>query len=231
MKLISLKYKAVRSYLIKENVEAFVILFRGSHFLARAIQFFDDSYYNHVGVGFLMNCEDGDGLKTRVMVIDSNGDGVQPRFLSERITGYSDFCVIRYLKHPKELERALDIAFDRGEVGTRYDFLLLPKIAAYKIADKFRKLIGIKPKNRVIDADKKRDICSEFAKLFVSELGQDVSQILTPQDFERYRDKYRSVLIEAFPQKIWTDGTITFMINEDKETTAYRTVHEKRRLP
>ncbi|MEW6469662.1 MAG: hypothetical protein AB1458_12095 [Bacteroidota bacterium] len=193
MKTIEAKYKIVRDFLVANKVTAFVVLFRGSHLLARTIRFFDESYYNHVGVGFIMS----NATTTRVMLIDSNADGVQPRFMSERIKGYEDFSIIRYLHKNEDICHALDEALSRGEQGIKYDFLLLPKIAWYKTGDKLRRLFGLPPRNRIVEVTGKRDICSEFAKVFVKALGEETKRILTPQDFMRYRDPKTSQVITA----------------------------------
>lgn len=183
MRRIEQKYKALRAYVIQHNIRAFVIGFRGEGWLAKTIQFFDDSYINHVGIGYLV----GHGTNARVMIIDSNEDGLQPHYMSDRIKKYEDMMLF-FAQYPEEdLSRALAGVIDRGEQGVKYDFLLLPKIAWEKMRDKIRRWCGKAPRNRVIDNSAARDICSEACRYFWQLLGIDVSRILTPEDFARYR--------------------------------------------
>ena len=164
------KYNQARPYIQNGDI----ILMRGSHFLAKLIQYFDSAYYNHVGVMF-----EDDG---HFFIMDSTRKGVAPDFLSERINGYADFCILSPKRSPEEINKALGTAFDRGDIRTKYDFLMLPRIA-------IQKKLGLDVKQWG-SAD--RDICSEFARFYTNALNISCYkniQPITPQDFIRHRDK------------------------------------------
>lgn len=164
------KYQAARPYISNGDI----VLFRGKRLLAKLIQYFDDAYYNHAGVVF--------ESENHFFIIDSNRNGVEPDFLSERINGYVDFCILSPKRLSEEREKALSIAFDRGDVGTKYDFLMLPRIAIQKKLKLDLKKLG--------RGD--RDICSEFVRFYTNALNiacyKDIP-LITPQDFIRHRDK------------------------------------------
>jgi len=164
------KYQQARPYISNGDV----VLFRGKHLLAKLIQYFDDAYYNHIGVVF--------ESENHFFILDSNRKGVAPDFLSERINGYADFCILSPKRSPEEINKALDVAFDRGDVGTKYDFLLLPRIA-------IQKKFGFDIKKW---GSQDRDICSEFTRFYTNALNlkcyKDIP-LITPQDFIRHRDK------------------------------------------
>lgn len=187
---IQAKYKAFRDYVVARNLSAFIVVFHGTGWLARTIQFFCGSYFNHVGIGYV---EYHNG-HPRIYIIDSNENGLKPDFMSARISKYADFALIEQLVSVEVQSAALEVMFDRGEKGTKYDFLLLGKIAIEKARDKFRKWFGMEPRDRVIDNNPERDICSEAAKFYRSACGLDCSKILTPHDFIRFYDKDREVI-------------------------------------
>lgn len=169
MKKIEEKYQAARP-LIKNGD---LILFRGRRFLAKSIQYFDKAYYNHIGVIFQSEGHN--------MIMDSNAQGVKPDFLSDRIRGYIDFCVVSPRKTKDEIDLALETAFQKGDAGTKYDFFLLLRIAIIK-------------KTRIDFSglgSEKRHICSEFARHYTDCLDikcyKDV-KLITPQDFLRSKD-------------------------------------------
>lgn len=167
---ITEKYKRARPYIKNGDI----VLFRGKHLLAKLIQYFDSAYYNHIGVVF-----ESEG---HLMIMDSNGKGVRPDFLSERIRGYVDFCILSPKRNGEEINIALDYAFTRGDIGTKYDFFLLPRIAIIK--------------KLKIDftgfGSETRDICSEFARYYTDCLSINCYKnipLITPQDFIRSRNK------------------------------------------
>lgn len=166
---IKAKYEAARPRIKNGDL----VLFRGRRLLARTIQFFDDAYYNHIGVVF----KSGDHL----LIMDSNREGVRPDFLSNRIRKYKDFCIVSPKKPEAEVSEALQKSFSRGDIGTRYDFLLLPRIAIIKKT-------GIDFSGLGSD---RRDICSEFVRYYTDCLQikcyRDI-KLITPQDFLRHRD-------------------------------------------
>ena len=163
------KYEAARPSIKNGDI----ILFRGHRFLAKAIQYFDKAYYNHVGVVFQSEGHN--------MIIDSMAHGVKPDFLSERMKGFIDFCVISPKKTPDEINAALNGAFQKGDSGTKYNFLLLLRIAIIKKT-------GIDLSGLGSD---QREICSQFANYYTDCLGIKCYKnipFITPQDFLRHRD-------------------------------------------
>lgn len=163
------KYQLYRS----EFKDGDIVLFRGQKLLAKTIQYFDNSYFNHVGVCFK--------FKGRIMIIDSNGNGVRPDFMSYRMKDYVDFGVIRTKYHESIISHALSKTFERGDDMTKYDFLLLPRIALIKKT-------GI---NLTKLGSDNRDICSELVKHFTNAMEMNCYRdvkLITPEDFIRYRD-------------------------------------------
>ncbi len=157
-----------------------LIAFRGDQVLAKLIQYFDDAYYNHIGIVF-----ESEG---HLMIIDSNRQGVKPDFLSERIRKYSDFCVLPPQRSEEEINNALGKAFERGDEGDKYDFLLLPRIAIVKKLN--IDITGL--------GSQKRDICSEFVRFYTDSLNINCYKnipLITPQDFIRYRNNQEVSLL------------------------------------
>ena len=173
---IQAKYQQARPYIKNGDI----VLMRGSHLLAQTIQYFDSAYYNHIGVIFQS--------EEHFFIMDSTRKGVAPDFLSERIKGYADFCILSPKRTPEEINAALKQVFERGDIGTKYDFLLLPRIAIYK-------KLGLDIKKWGSD---KRDICSEFTRYYTNDLNincyKDI-QFITPQDFLRHRDPQEASLL------------------------------------
>jgi hypothetical protein len=157
------KYDSLRDQLLEGDI----VLFKGSNrIMPTLISFFDDAYYTHAGVIFEAH--------QRKMIIDSNAKGVRPDFLSLRMKeGYGDFCIIRPVK-PELM--AVYRALQRGDTGTKYDFLLLLRIAIIK-------KLGI---NLTGLGSKDRDVCSEFARFYSEYYGNTFSKnLITPHDFVR----------------------------------------------
>lgn len=163
------KYQKYRS----EFKDGDIVLFRGQKLLAKTIQFFDSAYYNHVGVCY----KD----RSRIMILDSNGSGVRPDFMSYRMKGYVDFGVIRTRYSNEIINHGLNKIFERGDFMTKYDFMLLPRIALIKKTGINLSKLG----------SKNRDICSEFARHFTNAMEMNCYkdiELITPQDFVRFRD-------------------------------------------
>jgi len=148
-----------------------IMLFRGNHLLARAIQFFDSARYNHIGVVY-------ESLG-RFFIIDSNEKGVRPDFLSERCMKYEEVAILRPIgKYTANINSAIESIMALADEKIKYDFLLLPRIA---IARK----LGIDIKRL---GEENRDICSEWTRRYVQALGitcYDNGSWITPQDFIR----------------------------------------------
>lgn len=163
------KYKKARPFLKNGDI----ILFRGNFLLAKAIRFFDSAYYTHIGV--VLKVED------RFLILDSNSKGVKPDFLSERMNSYVDFCILSPIRTNAQIDISLNKALERGDHRTKYDFLLLLRIALVK-------KLGI---NLTGLGSPKRDICSEFVQFYTDCLNiicYKNDTLITPQDFIRYRN-------------------------------------------
>lgn len=157
-----------------------LVLFRGDSALSKTIQNLDNAYYNHIGLVISSN--------GRNFVLDSNAKGVEPGFLSERMNGYIDFCIIRPSGwNPALITQAAGNAIEKASSNhIRYDFQLLIDILIYRKT-------GIDPG---LNAQNK-DICSEFARRFVRFLSpvSDCyeqpnlpTKFITPWDFIVYKD-------------------------------------------
>ena len=114
METIKEKYARLRPLLLEGDI----ILFHGRSLLSRTIQFFDNCYYNHVGVIIESNGALG--------ICDANGDGVQWDRLSWRIEKYSqygDFTIIRSLSNNQEVKQQLKILLKKSDEGwIKYDY-------------------------------------------------------------------------------------------------------------
>lgn len=173
------KYKATRPYLKNGDV----ILFSGSGFLARAIQFFTKGRFNHVGIVWI--------AMNRVFVLDSNAPGVHPDFLSARVDVYKDFEIVRFRRTPDELQGALCWLMDKSQEGTgiKYNFLRLLRIAvkvSFNIDLKWLDQSG-------------HDICSQFVQVYSDRLGIGCYKnipLITPMDYDQRLD--------------WNEGKILF---------------------
>jgi hypothetical protein len=181
------KYAEARPYITAGDI----ILFRGKRLLARAIQYFDKAYYNHIGVVY--EC------CGRLMIVDSMAKGVHPEFLSTRINEYQDFCVI--IPNSSIRDRALSEAFRKADEGIKYDYWLLPRIAlSRKLRADFNK-----PSNM------SRDICSEWVRRYTnfmqikcySEYNVQIKNWITPEDFRRFaNDKEVKIFFDSAPPPI-----------------------------
>lgn len=163
------KYNSVRSSLKNGDI----ILFAGSGMVAKLIKFFDNAYYNHVGIVFEAN--------GRLFIVDSNAPGVHADFLSDRIGKYKDFGIVRLNKSPEEIEAALDTVMDKAQLGIKYNFGRLFQIAIYKkLGWDIKKLDG-----------SGKDICSQFAQQYTNAFPIKCFQadtLITPQGFIRECD-------------------------------------------
>lgn len=158
-----------------------LILFRGTGLLAKAIQYFDEAYYNHIGIVWEAN--------GRLFILDSNAAGVHPDFLSDRINEYADFCLIELTKTPEDISAKLNQIMDKGQAGIKYNFGRLFQIAIYK-------KLGWDIKR--LDGGGKRDICSQFAQQYtnlfpIACYAKD--NLITPQGFIRATDRNEAVIL------------------------------------
>ena len=171
------KYLAARPQISNGDI----VLFRGTDFIAKSIQYFDNAYYNHCGVVF----NKGD----RLFVLAAVAQGVHPDFLSLQINTFEDFAIIKPNKdffHSGQVDLSVDCALSKAEAGIKYDFDLILRIA-------FERKAGIDIKN--LGESETRDICSMFAgqryatqclaaSSYVSELNK--GGFLTPEDLVRF---------------------------------------------
>jgi hypothetical protein len=157
-----------------------VILYRGTGFLAKTIQYFDDAYYNHVGI--VWKLETGGEVEYRLLTLDMWSEGLTLKPLSFRMVGYEDFCVLRPKVSKTTIKTALNTAINEWEASDiKYDYLLLPRIALVKKTG--IDLTGL--------GSRKKFVCSEFGQEYFTNIGimsyADI-KLITPQDFLRYID-------------------------------------------
>lgn len=150
-----------------------IILFRGGSWLSKTIQYFDNAYYNHIGII--------DKYRTDWIIIDSNAPGVHPDWLSNRLKDYLDICILRPIRPQHEIDWALEGVTYKASLGIKYDFSLMPRVAiSRKFGYDIKKL-----------GKENRDICSEFARRYTNVLDIKCYQKgdwVTPQDFIRFLD-------------------------------------------
>lgn len=174
------KYNVVRNEIRNGDVA----LFRGSSALSKVIQWGDgNAYDNHAGLILK--------LGSRLMVIDSNANGVHMDFLSIRMAEYVDFRIIRISNgySQSEIDSCVNRVMDRAESSQiKYEFSLLPKIALYR-------KVGIKLKFKDKES---RDICSMFtgdrflgqsAGIKCMQRAKSDNGWITPSDHIRYLEK------------------------------------------
>ena len=155
-----------------------LILFRGHKLLSKIIQESDsDAYYNHVGVV--------GNICGALFLIDSNGNGVHPERLSERIEGYSDFTIVRSTKTQHLINKSLSkILKKQDSVKIKYDFINGAKAV-------LNRWFGFKLKTTKIY---NRDICSMFVLPYAVDLEmifvlEDMNNLFFPQDYVRQINK------------------------------------------
>ncbi len=162
-----------------------IILYRGSSFVAKGIQYFDKAYYNHIGVVWI---PENSG---RVLTLDMWSGGLTCLPLSRRMSGYKDFCILRP-KVTDEISRdtvkSVLGLWDGRDVP--YDFGLLMRFIIIKKTG--IDITGLSKKGTFI--------CSQFVQYYCQLLGisiYDGIDMITPQDFLRYMDlKYFDILLQ-----------------------------------
>ena len=164
-----------------------MVLYRGHGFMSKSINYFDNSFYNHIGIV--------KWIGNRLFTIDMWTHGIEIVPLSRRMKGYDKFCIARIKdKSVDFIDKALDSVFEKIERDTKYDYFLLPRIAFYKKTG--IDLVGLGK----ID----RDICSELCRYFSNNLEVDCYKnvnLITPQDFIRKKDdKEVEILFDLSPQ-------------------------------
>lgn len=160
-----------------------LVLYRGTSFLSKAIQYFDQAYYNHIGV-VVKSTE-----LERNLTLDMWAEGLAFVPLSRRVAGYKDFCILRPKVEPNVTLSAIKEVvkgWDGHQVS--YDKMLLLRVALIKKTG--IDITGL--------GDKNKFICSEFAQYYSHLLGfstYDSYDLITPQDFMRYIDENYTILL------------------------------------
>jgi len=166
-----------------------LILYTGTSMLAKAIMYFDRAFFNHIGV--VWKVEDPESKEYRILTLDMWTKGLVVVPLSERMSGYKDFCILRPKVNQEVIESAIfeGLRLWEGKVG--YDYSLLLRVAAIK---KFG--IDITSLGR-----KNRFICSEFAQAYCNKLVPTYKNInlITPEDFRRYIDDNFELILNDAP--------------------------------
>jgi hypothetical protein len=180
MKKILVKYND-NKYTLKHGD---IILYHGTGLLAKAIQWTDKCYYNHIGIIIKL----GGKLFTLDMWYSGILNGklvICP--LSERIKDFEEFCILRPKFTSSEIERSVNIALDYLDYGVEYDRLKLIKVL-------FKKKLGITIKKE----KEKKFICSEFVQKYTNSLDNKTYSKLkdiTPSDFLRYIDNNYTIML------------------------------------
>lgn len=153
-----------------------LILYRGTSFLAKCIQFFDKAYYNHIGIAW--RPEDSN----RVLTLDMWSDGLDCVPLSRRMDSYSDFCILRPKVSSDRIKEAIHVILEDWDGrDIKYDNMLLLRVAMIKSTR--MDITGLGKKDKYI--------CSEFTQKYCHYLGLKTYSnlnIITPEDFRRFID-------------------------------------------
>jgi hypothetical protein len=179
-----------------------IILYRGSSLMAHSIQYLDKAYYNHVGV--VWKVEDPDTKEYRLLTMDMWTKGLCLVPLSERMSEYDDFCIIRPVVKDAVTDSAIFSSLKQWEGKIGYDYMLLLRIALIK-------KMGVDISN-LGKSDKY--ICSEFAQYYCSLLNittYDNIKLITPEDFRRFIDSNFNIMLDDAPsvkyhntKKVWS---------------------------
>lgn len=176
---ITEKYARLRP-LMKEGD---LIVFRGRKLISKIIQESDsNAYYNHIGVI-------GD-ICGSLFIIDSNGNGVHPERLSERVLGYSDFSILRSEKSKATIDKYLkDLLKKQDDIEIKYDFVNGAKAL-------FNRWFRLNFKTKKVY---NRDICSMFVLPYALNLEmvyplKDMNNLFFPQDY--IRQLYKATKID-----------------------------------
>lgn len=177
------KYKLLRN----EIKNGDLILYRGSSFLAKGIQYFDKAYYNHIGVVWKPeDCE-------RIMTLDMWQEGLTCLPLSRRMEGYKDFCILRPIVSEEKTKASISVSLEEWEGREiKYDTDLILRVAIIKKTG--IDLTGV--------GKKEKFICSEFVQHYCDFLGIDTYSkinLITPEDFRRFVDKNFLILHDEAP--------------------------------
>ena len=160
-----------------------VILYRGNSLMSKAIHYVDNAYYNHAGVVWIPENSD------RVLTLDMWSGGLTCLPLSRRMSGYTDFCIVRPKTTDAIINEAVKTAlglWDGRDI--KYDYAILFRIALIKKTG--IDITGL--------GSKKEFICSQFAQYYINLLGihtYDSVELITPQDFIRFVDENIEIIL------------------------------------
>lgn len=154
-----------------------LLLYRGTSFLAKCIQFFDKAYYNHIGIAWRPE------ESSKLLTLDMWSDGLDCVPVSRRMEGYSDCCILRPKVLSERIKDAIQVLLEDWEGrDIKYDNMLLLRVAMIK-ATKID-ITGLGKKDKFI--------CSEFTQKYCHYLGLKTYSnlnIITPEDFRRFIDE------------------------------------------
>lgn len=167
------KYKIYRPQIRNGDI----MLVRGNTLLSKIIAWSDNAYFTHALLVF--------NACGRLFAIQSVAAGVQPAFLSQEIESDLDFCIVRPKFPQAVIDKKMNEAFDKAQIGIPYNFIELPKIL---LKEKF----GINVKN--IQGNTHEDICSVFTGITYGQLfpidsywyNYEKRGFMTPQDHIRW---------------------------------------------
>lgn len=176
-----------------------MLLYRGSSFLAKGIQYFDKAYYNHIGVVWRPENMD------RVLTLDMWSNGLNCLPVSRRMDGYKDFCILRPKVSDDKIKASISIAMEKWDgADIKYDNQLILRVAMIKKTG--IDITGLGKKDKFI--------CSEFIQYYCDLLGLKTYSnlnLITPEDFRRFIDDNFELLYDEAPspdisfykKKIW----------------------------
>lgn len=163
------------------------ILYIGTSFMAKSIQYFDNCLYNHIGVVWIPENTD------RLLTIDMWSAGLTCLPVSRRMESYKDFCILRPKVSELKTKVAISLAIEKwdGE-NVKYDNSLCLRIAVIKKTG--IDLTGLGKKDKFI--------CSEFIQYYCGLLGLKTYaniNLITPEDFRRYIDENFELIYDDAP--------------------------------
>ena len=163
-----------------------LILYRGNSMMAKAIQYLDRAFYNHIGV--VWKVEDPESKEYRILTLDMWSKGLVVVPLSERMSGYDDFCILRPNVTQDKIETAIFDGLRLWEGKLGYDYSLIFRVALIK-------KLGID----VTSLGKTdRYICYEFAQAYCKNFINTYNNInlITPEDLRRYIDSNFELILD-----------------------------------
>jgi hypothetical protein len=162
------KYKREREFIKNGDI----VLFHGESIVSKIISKSDNNaYFTHVEIIFICN--------ERIYVQGSGLFGNAPQLLSHRLSGHTDYEIIRPLK-TDEIPNALIKAFTKIESHIKYDY-----------KNGIREMLNRKYKLKLKIVKTENKVCSEFTSPYAVMLDMVTQDFISlevplPQDFIRY---------------------------------------------